>query len=185
MNILYLGPQSPLVDFLSMETVRRTEEPISDFGNADFVISYGYRHIIRNKEELKRMDGRAINLHISYLPWNRGADPNLWSWIDETPKGVTIHYIDPGIDTGDIIVQEKVDLPSEETLRSSYALLQHRIQKLFFKHWRHIRDGHCHRVQHRGGTFHTTRDRETVEKWLTSGWDTPVRELIGITRKEC
>ncbi len=26
-----------------------------------------------------------INLHISYLPWNKGAYPNVWSFIDETP----------------------------------------------------------------------------------------------------
>lgn len=46
-----------------------------------------------------------MNLHISYLPWNKGADPNFWSCIDGTPAGVTLHHIDAGVDTGDIIAQ--------------------------------------------------------------------------------
>ena len=38
-------------------------------------------------------------MHISYLPFNRGAHPNYWSFKDNSPKGVTIHFIDNGIDT--------------------------------------------------------------------------------------
>jgi methionyl-tRNA formyltransferase len=175
MNILYLGPQSPLVDFLSMETVRRTEEPISDFGNADFVISYGYRHIIRNKKELKRMDGRAINLHISYLPWNRGADPNLWSWIEGTPKGVSIHCLDAGVDTGDILCQALVPFTGEETLASSYAKLQAAMQGLFMENWVLIRTGNCPRIAQQGGSLHRVKDKARIA--LPHGWNTKVSAL--------
>ncbi|MCL0081308.1 hypothetical protein M1N64_03665 [Peptococcaceae bacterium] len=50
---------------------------------------------------MDKFQGRAINLHISFLPWNRGADPNFWSFIENAPVGVSIHYLDEGIDTGD------------------------------------------------------------------------------------
>ena len=53
-----------------------------------------------------------------------GQDPNLWSFIEDTPKGVTIHEIDEGIDTGDIIFQKEIVLNSNETLASSYEKLQ-------------------------------------------------------------
>ena len=43
---------------------------------------------------------------MSYLPWNRGADPNFWSILEDTPKGVTIHIMDESIDTGDILYQK-------------------------------------------------------------------------------
>ena len=56
---------------------------------------------------LDQINYRAINLHISYLPWNRGADPNLWSAVG-MPKGVTIHYINDGFDTGDILFQKAI-----------------------------------------------------------------------------
>ena len=39
------------------------------------------------------------------LPYNRGKNPNVWPIIDGTPAGVTLHYIDSGIDTGEIIHQ--------------------------------------------------------------------------------
>lgn len=177
MNVLYLGPHSPLVDFLSKgNAIRRVENSIPDFGDADFVISYGYRHIIRNGAELKRMDGRAINLHISYLPWNRGADPNLWSWIENSPKGITIHCLDCGIDTGDILCQAIVDFSGQQTLSSSYQMLQRSIQELFMKRWESISSGECPRTTQLGsGSFHRSKDKETVP--LPYGWDTPVANL--------
>ena len=56
----------------------------------DKIISYSYRYIIA-KEMIDFMPTSIVNLHISYLPWNRGASPNFWSFIEDTPKGVTIH----------------------------------------------------------------------------------------------
>jgi len=54
----------------------------------DFIISYGYRHIITpdiiDAMSDKVRGDRIINLHISYLPYNRGSDPNLWSWLNDT-----------------------------------------------------------------------------------------------------
>ena len=85
---------------------RINEKYLAD-NNIEMIISYGYRHIIK-KSIIEYVKGNIINLHISYLPWNRGADPNLWSFLENSPKGVTIHYIDEGIDTGDIITQKKI-----------------------------------------------------------------------------
>ena len=58
--------------------------------NVSFVVSYNYRYII-GEDVIKYMNNKIVNLHTSFLPWNRGANPNLWSFIDNTPKGVTIH----------------------------------------------------------------------------------------------
>jgi len=98
-KILFLGPEdSPLITWLREEgeQVIQTADKLSAKDVAkqgySFLVSYGYRHILR-KDILDVFPGRAINLHISYLPWNRGADPNFWSFIEDTPKGVTIHYL--------------------------------------------------------------------------------------------
>ncbi len=49
-----------------------------------------------------------INMHPSYLPFYKGANPWFWQYYNmEKEGGVTIHYIDEGEDTGDIIYQKK------------------------------------------------------------------------------
>jgi methionyl-tRNA formyltransferase len=54
----------------------------------------------------------TINLHSSYLPEYRGPNPDFWMYyhVDLNP-GVTVHYIDAGEDTGDIIYQERYGIP--------------------------------------------------------------------------
>ena len=84
---------------------------------------------------------QAINLHISYLPFNRGAHPNFWSFVDNSPKGVTIHEIDEGLDTGPIIHQKKLSFnikkKESDTFFKTYKILNNEIQKLFFKKINH------------------------------------------------
>lgn len=70
-------------------------------------ISYNYVHIIP-AEVIKFMPHRIINMHISLLPWNRGCTPNIWSFWEDTPKGVTIHEMDVGLDTGPINYQKEL-----------------------------------------------------------------------------
>lgn len=54
----------------------------------------------------------VINLHPSFLPNYRGANPDFWQYYDmEMNPGVTVHYVDAGEDTGDIIYQEKMHIP--------------------------------------------------------------------------
>ena len=146
-------------------------------GRPEFLVSHGYRHIIK-PDVLALVPDRAINLHIAYLPWNRGADPNLWSWIEDTPKGVTIHYIDENVDTGDIIAQREVEFEHGETLASSYARLQAEMLRLFVEQWPLIRTGECERGPQQGaGSMHRLADRARVEHLLVAGWDTPVTAL--------
>lgn len=186
MRILFLGPSdSSLIAFLqdSGDDVAATEERLDPKflreRPPEFIVSYGYRHILK-KEVLDQFPDRAINLHIALLPWNRGADPNLWSFVEQTPKGVTIHYLDEGIDTGDVIVQKEVSFSDTETLRSSYATLKHELEKLFRLHWSDIRAGRCPRFKQAGqGSFHRARDKEALARLLTRGWDTDVASLVG------
>lgn len=184
MNLLFLGPpDSPVLDFLkSTEAgVVQTTDPLDpaffDRHPVDFLVSHGYRHIIK-PYVLDRFPRRAVNLHISYLPWNRGADPNLWSVIENTPKGVSIHDLDAGIDTGDLIAQRQVEFAPDDTLRTTYERLQRAVADLFAEHWNRIRAGACDRLKQTGaGSFHRMSDRERVAHLLTSGWETRVSDL--------
>lgn len=141
--------------------------------NPDIVISYNYRHIIR-KGVIEYMKGNIINLHISLLPWNRGADPNIWSFIEDTPKGVTIHYINAGLDTGDIIAQDEVFFDeTKETLRTSYEKLHEQIVALFIKNWKMMKDMTCQRKpQEIGrGSYHNTAEFACIKEKIDFCWD--------------
>ncbi|MBR6020693.1 MAG: methionyl-tRNA formyltransferase [Lachnospiraceae bacterium] len=58
----------------------------------------------------------CINVHASLLPKYRGAAPIQWSILDgESETGITIMYMNEGLDTGDIITQTVVPITEEET----------------------------------------------------------------------
>jgi len=65
----------------------------------------------------------AINIHTGITPDYRSADPIFWALYCGEPEkvGVTIHHVDAGIDTGQIIRQSAVPLESNDTLASIYA----------------------------------------------------------------
>ncbi len=161
--------------------VSQTSDPIDrayvQHHGFDFIVSYGYQHII-GADVLEHLNGRAVNLHISFLPWNRGSHPNVWSFIEDTPKGVSIHYIDAGIDTGDIIAQREVAFTGTETLATSYECLRDEVEALFREVWPAIREGTATRYKQKiAGSYHRKKDLDRVAHLLTEGWDTPVAKL--------
>lgn len=141
------------------------------------IISYNYKYIIK-QDIIDYMKKRIINLHISLLPWNRGASPNLWSFLEDTPKGVTIHLIDEGLDTGKILLQKEVIFDeSKETLKSSYDKLHKEIVKLFKENWEDIKNSRIVPKPQKGvGTKHFVKDFKNIENLITS-WDINVLKL--------
>ena len=118
-GILFLGyseSETPIVSFLKDYgyEVEVFNGKVSDLSEFELVVSFGYKHIL-TKATLSTANRDPINLHTSFLPFNRGMHPNFWSHYENTPSGVTIHHIDSGIDTGDIIVQKRVNFSSSET----------------------------------------------------------------------
>lgn len=66
----------------------------------------------------------CINVHASLLPAYRGAAPIQWAVIDGLEEtGITIMYMEKGLDTGDIICQRRVKLSPEETGGSLFERL--------------------------------------------------------------
>lgn len=136
-----------------------------------FIVSFNYRHIIP-REVLERMPGRVINLHTSLLPYNRGSSPNFFSFLDDTPKGVTIHLMDQGLDTGEILCQKEIYFDEEkETFASSYERLLEELKQLFRENWDAIREGRIRPVKQEGpGTCHKMRELEAVREEVPFEW---------------
>jgi methionyl-tRNA formyltransferase len=186
MHTLVLGPNGDRIRPLIESACRVTQYEghidleFVEANQVDFIISFGYRNIIK-PPLLRMLPERIINLHISLLPWNRGYDPNLWSFLEDTPKGVSIHYVDVGIDTGDIIAQKEIFFDeATETLSTTYNKLIEAILELFDKVWPQLISKTSTRLkQQPGGSFHKASDKKRYEHLLVKGWDTPVAEIKG------
>ncbi len=188
MNVLILGtmptPIRPIIENSGCDCIERSETVDVELlrkCTIDVAVSYRFRHIIE-KPLIDYLNGKIINLHISLLPWNRGADPNLWSFLENTPKGVSIHYVDERLDTGDIIAQRGVRFDvGSETLASTYEILNSEILELFKIQWPLIMRGECLRKkQAPGGTYHRLKEKQAYMHLLADkGWDTPVEYLLG------
>lgn len=82
--------------------------------NPDIGVSAHFTKIIK-KDLLSIPSMGFINLHPALLPYYRGATPQHWQIVNgERESAVTVHYINEGIDTGDIIVQERFLIDPED-----------------------------------------------------------------------
>lgn len=89
----------------------------------------------------------CINVHASLLPKYRGAAPIQAAIIDgENETGVTIMHMDVGLDTGDMILQERIPISKDETGGSLHDKLAELGAKLLVKALEQIKDGTASRV---------------------------------------
>jgi len=121
---------------------------------------------ILKKDFLSLFPHGCLNLHPAFLPYNRGQYPNVWSIVEGTPSGVTLHYIDEGIDTGDIVAQRAVLVEPQDTGETLYRKLEQESVALFQKEWPRVCAGQASRTPQvrEGGTYHKTRDVERIDK---------------------
>lgn len=106
----------------------------------------------------------CINIHPSLLPYNRGADPNVWPIVDGTPAGVTIHWVDDNIDTGPVIAQREVPVLPIDTGASLYQRLGDESLALFIETWPSIVAGSApRRAQVGEGTYHKRADLASLD----------------------
>jgi methionyl-tRNA formyltransferase len=109
----------------------------------DSIISNCYSMIIR-PDVLHMCEYNAVNIHWSYLPYNRGPNPVQWTLIKgEKYTGVTLHFISDSIDSGDIVNQIKVKIEENDSwvtlekklFKASNKLLDLSLPKLFSGHF--------------------------------------------------
>jgi len=93
------------------------------------IVSYGK---ILPKEILNLPAYKTVNVHFSLLPKYRGAAPIQWALINgEEVTGVTVFFIDEGMDTGDIILQKEVTIkPQDDAISLEDKLVQCGLQLL-------------------------------------------------------
>jgi len=93
----------------------------------ELVVLAGYMHLL-TEPFLQRFLGRVVNVHPSLLPAFPGAHAiadALAAGVDTT--GVTVHYVDEGLDTGPVIAQAAVPVEPRATLVERIHAVEHRV----------------------------------------------------------
>ena len=125
----------------------------------------------------------CVNLHPSLLPYNRGQYPNVWSIVEGTPAGVTLHFVDKGIDTGDVVAQVAVEVLPTDTGESLYRRLEEASIDLFKNTWPILMAGNARRYpQPTGvGSVHRAADTAAIDE-IDLQRPYVARDLINILR---
>lgn len=85
--------------------------------------------------------GGFINTHPSFLPYNRGKHFNFWALVEAAPFGVSIHFVDEGIDSGAIVAQQAIPYDWEDTGETLYLKAAQSTFDLFKSTYPQIRSG--------------------------------------------
>ena len=137
---------------------------------------------------LELLPRRAINLHPSLLPWNRGYNPLLWSAAKTTPNGVSVHYMDSGIDSGAILSQTAVELDEALTLSTAYEVTRRAMLSLFRFVWETFEDlslDALSPIQNdvARGCLHSRAESLNLIECLPLAWETPLEKVGEIYRQ--
>jgi len=171
---LFLGykkNETTLINFLKKKnfTIKNYQKmpPLKIFKQSDFILSFGFRKII-SENIIKKLKKPIFNIHLSYLPFNRGAHPNFWSFIENTPSGVSIHEINKKIDAGNIVLRKKINfnisLNEFSTFKKTYNYLFLEAEKLFKNNFNKIYNKKYDKIYNNyKGTFHLKND---LPKWM-------------------
>lgn len=114
---------------------------IFDGYRVDLMVSMSFDQILRGGIINLAPEG-FINCHAGALPFYRGRNPLNWVLINgENQFGITVHYIDTGIDTGDIILQRHYPIQSDDDYAKLLATAIAECPKLLVEAIDHIRNG--------------------------------------------
>ena len=146
----------------------------------DIIITCAYGQIIP-KEILDYPKLGCINVHASLLPKYRGGAPIHWSIINgDKETGITIMYMDVGMDTGDIISQESIPILDSDNLESIHDKLSTLGSKLLLDTLPSIIDGTNDRLKQNEDevtfAYNIKREEEHVDFNKTS------REVFNLIR---
>ena len=148
----------------------------------DLFVSMSFNQIFREQIiNLPRL--KTINCHAGKLPFYRGRNILNWALInDEKEFGITVHYIDQGIDTGDIILQRTFPITDEDDYNSLLEVSYTECAKILYDAIKLIQNNNAERVRqsdiHQIG-FYCGRRGPGDEN---INWNSSSRELFNFIR---
>jgi methionyl-tRNA formyltransferase len=114
----------------------------------------------------------CINVHSALLPEYRGMLPTFWALAQgEAQTGITVHYMSPGIDGGDIIAQRLIPIGPDETLHSLMAKCKRAAAEAILDTIPRLRDGTVSVTPNPAeeGSYYSFPSREDVRRFKAIG----------------
>lgn len=106
----------------------------------DLIVAVHFPYVIpENVLSIPRIG--VLNLHPAYLPYNRGWHTPTWALLEGTPIGATLHFMDAGVDTGDIVHQKALQVSGGDTAHSLYQRLKQLELEVFRSSWPQVAAG--------------------------------------------
>ncbi len=147
--------------------------------NPDLFVVVAYGKILPS-ELLKIPPLGCINLHASLLPKYRGAAPIQWAIINgEKTTGVTTMLMDEGMDTGDILLQEEMEITSDDTAETLSKKLAKSGASLLIKTIIKIKDGSITPILQTGTPSYATPLKKDDGKII---WTNTSQEIFNFVR---
>jgi len=117
----YLWIRRNNIEFTKTSNVNDTDViALIKKNNPDLIISVSMNQIVK-KEILEFPPLRCINVHCAPLPRYGGMSPYVWALAhNEDHSAATIHYMEEGLDVGDIIVQDKIKVVKNDSAFSLF-----------------------------------------------------------------
>ncbi|WP_052952129.1 methionyl-tRNA formyltransferase [Paraclostridium benzoelyticum] len=115
--------------------------------NLDLIVCVNFDQILK-KDIINLPTIGCINTHASLLPKYRGRAPLNWAMINgEEYSGVTVHFIDEGIDTGDIILQEKIKIDEDYYISDLLNKVKNIYPKIVLNSIRHLESNNLNLIK--------------------------------------
>jgi len=153
--------------------------------DCDLFVSMSFNQIFRKRLiEYPRL--HTINCHAGKLPYYRGR--NVLNWVlinDEKEFGITVHYVDEGIDTGDILAQRVLPISDQDTYATLLQRAHAACAEVLYETIKKMQDGQAIRTSqheiHPVG-FYCVRRVDGDERL---SWNQPSRDVFNFVRAVC
>jgi methionyl-tRNA formyltransferase len=148
----------------------------------DYIVLAWWPYIVK-KQVIAMPKVGVVNFHPSLLPYNRGKHYNFWTIVEESPFGVSLHFVNEGIDSGDVIFQKEIPKTWEDNGETLYNKARDGMIDLFIEKLPDLLDGKIFpRAQDlTKGSFHLSKEMEQASE---IGLDKKYtgRELLNLLR---
>ncbi len=148
----------------------------------DLILVLGWYHMLPSG--IRRIPCKGcIGIHASLLPKYSGGAPLTWALINgEKKSGVTLFYLDAGVDTGDIIAQESFAIEDSDDIASIYKKATQVSIKILVSYLPRIAAGRAPRIKQ--DISHRTYFPQRKPQDGTIEWIKPSRQIRNFIRAQ-
>lgn len=179
-RIISYCQQHKIPIFIGNPRVQNKMQFLDNF-SIDILFSINYLFLI-DQEMISKPKIAALNIHGSLLPKYRGRTPHVWSIINgEKKTGITVHHIDLGCDTGDIIYQESIHITDQNTGGDLLAAYKKRYPAIVLDLLHQVKTGSLPQAIKQDETKASYFEKRTPEDGQID-WNLPIDQIVNWVR---